>query len=154
MTTDAGITMRPSWDRHWMDAAKLAAQMSTCASGRKVGAVFVQGKRLLATGFNGVPSGYPHPEVCMRRQAGLPSGQGLDLCVCAHAEANGIANAARHGVSLEGSMIYVTCQPCGACMGMLANVGIKRVVFGGPYPDERSQSIADYAGIELICLTE
>ncbi|MBF0428822.1 MAG: dCMP deaminase family protein [Magnetococcales bacterium] len=145
---------RPSWDRHWMDAARLAAQMSTCVSGRKVGAVFVRDKRLLATGFNGVPSGYPHPEVCFRRQTGVPSGQGLDLCVCAHAEANGIANAARHGVSLEGAKVYVTCQPCAACMGMLANVGIKHVVFGGLYPDERSQAIADYAGIELIGLPE
>ncbi|MBF0295167.1 MAG: dCMP deaminase family protein [Magnetococcales bacterium] len=145
---------RPAWDRHWMDAAHLAAQMSTCASGRKVGAVFVRDKRLLATGFNGVPSGYPHPDVCARRVAGLPSGQGLDLCVCAHAEANGVANAARHGVSLEGSVVYVTCQPCASCMGMLANVGIKRVIFGGPYPDERSRLIADYAGIELICLAE
>ncbi|MBF0447408.1 MAG: dCMP deaminase family protein [Magnetococcales bacterium] len=143
---------RPSWDRHWMDAAGLAAQMSTCASGRKVGAVFVRDKRLLATGFNGVPSGYPHPPICPRRAAGLPSGQGLELCVCAHAEANGVANAARHGVSLQSATVYVTCQPCSSCMGALANVGVKQVVFGGPYPDDRSQSIADYAGIELVCL--
>jgi dCMP deaminase len=144
---------RPSWDRHWMDAAMLAAQMSTCASGRRVGAAFVQGKRLLATGFNGVPSGYPHPLSCPRRDAGLPSGQGLELCVCAHAEANGIANAARYGVQLQGAVVYVTCQPCADCMGALANVGISRVVYGGPYPDERSKSIADYAGIELVCLS-
>ena len=100
-----------------MDVAGLAAQMSTCASGRRVGAVFVRGKRLLATGFNGVPSGYPHPDVCPRREANLPSGQGLELCVCAHVEANGIANAARYGVPLEGAVVYVTCQPCADCMG-------------------------------------
>ena len=143
---------RPSWDQHWMAAARLAAQMSTCASGRKVGAVFVREKRLLATGFNGVPSGFPHPVTCLRREAGLPSGQGLDLCVCAHAEANGIANAARHGVSLNGASVYVTCQPCASCMGGLSNVGILKVIFGGPYPDDRSAAIAQYAGIELIAL--
>ena len=108
--------MRPSWDRHWMSAAKLAADMCTCASGRKVGAAFVRDKRLLATGFNGVPSGYPHPETCKRRDLGLPSGEGLHLCVCAHAEANGVANAARYGMTLEGADCYVTTQPCSSCM--------------------------------------
>lgn len=144
--------MRPTWDEHWMAAARLAAQMSTCASGRRVGAAFVKDKRLVATGFNGVPSGYPHPESCLRRELGVPSGERLDLCVCAHAEANGIANAARHGQSLEGATVYVTCQPCAACMGALANVGVRRVVFGGPYPDQRSREIAQFAGIELQAL--
>lgn len=146
--------MRPSWDRHWINMAKLASEMSTCASGRKVGAVFVRDKRLLATGFNGVPSGTPHPSHCVRRDLGIPSGEGLHLCVCAHAEANGIANAARHGVSLEGATVYVTCQPCSGCMGSLANVGIKAVFFEGAYPDDRSQDIARYAGIELTCIGE
>ncbi|WP_085444660.1 deoxycytidylate deaminase [Magnetofaba australis] len=141
---------RPGWDQHWMEAAALAAQMSTCASGRKVGAVFVRDKRLLATGFNGVPCGYPHPASCKRRDLGVPSGQQLELCACAHAEANGIANAARHGVKLEGATCYVTTQPCGACMGALANVGITRVIYAGAYPDPRSQDIARYAGIELL----
>lgn len=133
-----------------MNMAHLAAQMSTCASGRKVGAVFVRDKRLLATGFNGVPSGYPHPLTCPRREAGLASGEGLKMCVCAHAEANGVANAARHGVAMLGATAYVTCQPCADCMGMLANVGVARVVYGGPYPDERSQGIAHHAGISLV----
>ncbi|MBF0156053.1 MAG: dCMP deaminase family protein [Magnetococcales bacterium] len=136
-----------------MDAAHLAAQMSTCASGRKVGSVFVRNNRLLATGFNGVPSGYPHPSVCNRRLAGIPSGERLDLCPCAHSETNGIANAARHGVSLEKSTVYVTCRPCGACMGMLANVGVSRVVFDGDYPDARSTEIAGFARIELVPLS-
>lgn len=145
---------RPTWDEHWMAAARLASEMSTCASGRKVGAVFVKDKRLLATGVNGVPSGYPHPESCPRRELGLPSGQGLELCVCAHAEANAIANAARHGIPLDGATVYVTCQPCGSCMGALANVGVRRVVFGGHYPDERTHAIAHHAVIDLVCVGE
>lgn len=146
--------MRLEWDQHWMDMAHLTSQMSTCASGRKVGAVFVRDKRLLATGFNGVPSGYPHPVTCIRREMGVPSGQGLDLCVCAHAEANAITNAARYGMSLERATVYVTCQPCAGCMGALANVGVQRVVFGGDYPDPRSVEIARYGGIELARMSE
>ncbi|MEG3641593.1 deoxycytidylate deaminase [Magnetococcus sp. PR-3] len=144
---------RPSWDIHWMRVAKLAAEMSTCASGRRVGAVFVRDKRLLATGFNGVPSGYPHPPTCARREAGVPSGQGLELCVCAHAEANGIANAGRHGIKLEGCSVYVTTHPCGSCMGALANIGVKDVFYAEAYDDARSKSIAQYAGITLHHIT-
>lgn len=132
-----------------MAQAKLAAEMSTCASGRKVGAVFVKNKRVVATGFNGVPVGYPHPTECARRAQGVPSGQGLAICVCAHAEANGIANAARHGVALEGSTAYVTCQPCASCMGAMANVGVERVLFRDLYPDANSAAIAAHAGIVL-----
>ena len=141
---------RPAWVEHFLAMAREAAKMSTCASGRKVGAVFVRDKRLLTTGFNGVPSGYPHPEKCARREAGVPSGERLDMCICAHAEANGIANAARHGISLAGSTAYVTCQPCAACTGAMACVGVAKVVFEGDYPDERSMEIALFAGIEFV----
>lgn len=140
---------RPTWDQHFITMAHQVAEMSTCASSRKVGAVFVKNRRILASGVNGVPSGYPHPSECLRRRQGVPSGQGLDICLCTHAETNGIANAARHGISLEGSDCFVTCQPCAPCMGLMANTGIKRIVFGGDYPDDRARAVAEYAGITL-----
>lgn len=89
-----------------MRSAEHQSEMCTCAAGREVGAVFVRDKRTLVTGFNGVPSGFPHPMVCKRRELGIPSGEKLELCGCAHAEANGIANAAREGVSLKGAQLY------------------------------------------------
>lgn len=142
--------MRKAWLQHWMEAARHAAEMCTCASGRKVGAVFVRDNRLLVTGFNGVPSKYPHPLVCVRREENVPSGEGLHKCPCAHAEANGIANAARDGVSLKGASVYVTTVPCSQCMGALANVGIKEVFFDQGYPDnDMSEDIASYASIPV-----
>jgi len=139
--------MRKSWHQHWFEAAKHAAEMSTCASGRKVGAVFVKDNRVLSTGMNGVPAKMPHPLVCVRKQENIPSGQGLEKCACAHAEANGIANAAREGVSLKGSTVYVTTEPCTLCMGALANVGIESVVYGAKYWHVMADDIARYAGI-------
>jgi len=142
--------MRKSWDQHWMEEAFHAAEMSTCAAGRKVGAVFVRDNRMLTTGFNGVPAGYPHPLVCARREAGVPSGEKLEMCGCAHAEANGIANAAREGVNLKDSSVYCTTEPCTMCMGALANVGISVVHFTNPYPHPMSKNIASFAGISVI----
>lgn len=140
---------RPSWDEHWLKAADLSAEMSTCASGRSVGAVAVQDRRIVASGFNGVPAKIAHPTVCLRREYNIPSGEQPHLCGCQHAEANCVANAARHGASLLEATIYVTCQPCMTCMGMLANVGIRRVVFRGAYPDSRSLDLAAEVGIRV-----
>jgi len=145
---------RPTWDTHWMNAAHLAAEMSTCASGRRVGAVAVKDRRIVASGFNGVPSGSPHPDICLRREYGIPSGQQPHLCGCQHAEANCVANAARHGAALLGATIYVTCQPCQSCMGLLANTGITRVVYRDAYPDSRSLDVAAEAKIEVRCVNE
>jgi dCMP deaminase len=142
--------MRKPWYQHWMEEAEHASEMSTCAAGRKVGAVFVRDNRVLTTGFNGVPAGYPHPEVCARREANVPSGEKLEMCGCAHAEANGIANAAREGIALKGAALYCTTEPCTICMGALANVGISEVYFDKPYPHKMSRDIAKHAGISVF----
>jgi len=141
---------RVSWLQHHMQSAEHTAQMSTCAAGRKVGCVFVKDNRVISSGVNGVPAGYPHPLVCVRQQEGCKSGEGLHLCACAHAEANGIANAARVGVCLHGSTLYVTSQPCAACAGLLANVGVKEIVYRDPYPHKLSQLITGYAQIPTL----
>jgi len=109
----------------------------------------VRDGRLLTTGFNGVPAKFPHPLICIRKQEGIPSGEGLHKCACAHAEANGIANAARVGVSLYGSTLYCTTEPCVMCMGALANVGVKEVIYANPYHHEMSKDIAAFADIAV-----
>lgn len=141
---------RTAWEQYWMQEAQLIATRSTCAAGRRVGVVFVIDNRRVSAGFNGVPEKYPHPTECARRVAGVPSGQGLDLCVCAHAEVNGIINAARVGVALKGSDVFCTTKPCGGCMGALANTGVARVFFMEDYPSANTDAIALHAGIELI----
>jgi len=141
---------RKSWDQHYIDVAILTASMSTCAVPSKKGAVFVKDNRILTTGFSGVPAGYPHPTVCSRKELGIPSGQGLEMCACAHAEANGIANAAREGISLKGSILYCTTEPCSMCMGALANVGVVKVIYVKRYHHPMSAEIAKHAGIEVV----
>ena len=45
---------RPTWDEYFMDFAMLTARRSTCLR-RQVGAVIVQDKHIIATGYNGAP---------------------------------------------------------------------------------------------------
>ena len=67
---------RPSWDEYFMDIVRDVATRSTCRR-RKVGAILVKDKRIIATGYNGGPTGLAHClEIgCLREQLGIPSGQ-------------------------------------------------------------------------------
>lgn len=141
---------RPSWDEYFLDIAKLVASRSTCLR-RRVGAVFVRDKRILTTGYNGAPSGLRHCEEmgCIREREGIPSGERHELCRGIHAEQNAILQAAQFGISLRGSVLYCTDQPCVLCAKMLINTGVERIVVSGGYPDELSKEMLREAGIEI-----
>ena len=134
-----------------MHITREVAKRSTCRR-RHVGAVIVQEKRILTTGYNGPPTGLVHcDEVgCLREQLGVPSGQRTELCRGLHAEQNAIIQAALHGVRISGSDIYITLQPCVLCAKMLINASIRRIVYDGDYPDELARRMLDEAGIEWV----
>lgn len=142
---------RPSWDEYFMNIAELVAQRATCVR-RKVGAVIVKEKHILATGYNGPPSGVEHCEVagCLREKLKIPSGERHEICRGLHGEQNAIIQAALHGISIRDSMIYLTNQPCSMCAKMLINAGIKKIIYGGEYPDKLAVSLLEEAGVELI----
>jgi dCMP deaminase len=133
-----------------MEAAELVSKRSTCMR-RQVGAVLVKDKRILATGYNGAPCGVTHCEVtgCLRDKLKVPSGQRHELCRGLHAEQNVLLQAALHGVSVAGSMLYVTCVPCSICAKMLINAGIKNIVYNNSYPDEMAQGFLKEAKVTL-----
>ncbi len=114
----------------------MVVSRSTCRR-RQVGAIIVKDKKILATGYNGAPSGLPHClEVgCLRDELGIPSGERHELCRGLHAEQNAIIQAAYHGVSINGSTLYCTNLPCIICTKMLINAGIMRVVYEDGYAD-------------------
>jgi len=144
--------LRPTWDTYFLRIAQLVATRATCLR-RTVGAVIVREKRILATGYNGAPNGVPHcfelPGGCLREAMHIPSGQRQELCRGLHAEQNAILQASAFGVSLKGSEIYVTHQPCVTCAKMLINAGITRVVFIGSYPDELALEMLREGNIKL-----
>ncbi len=128
-----------------MGIAEIVATRSTCPR-KMVGAVIVRDKNILSTGYNGSISGIPHcTEVgCMIEN---------DHCVrTIHAEANAIIQAAKHGVNINGSTVYVTASPCWNCFKTIANSGIKRIVFKEFYKDKRIFEFSEELGIELVHL--
>lgn len=141
---------RPSWDEYFLSIAELVSKRSTCLR-RRVGAVLVKDKRMLATGYNGAPSRIAHCSVtgCIREKLKIPSGQRHELCRGLHAEQNAFLQAALHGTSLRGASIYSTTQPCIICAKMIINAGIKEIVIKGSYPDRMSREILREAKVKI-----
>jgi dCMP deaminase len=145
-----GKKPRPSWDEYFMRIAELAATRSTCLR-RQVGAVIVKDKKILATGYNGAPSGLKHclDIGCLREKMGIPSGERHELCRATHAEQNAIVQAATFGVSIQNGSMYSTAHPCILCTKLIINAGIKKIVIKDSYPDPMSREMLKEAKVEI-----
>ncbi|HOU23320.1 MAG: tRNA-specific adenosine deaminase [Chloroflexi bacterium ADurb.Bin180] len=143
--------VRPSWDEYFMEITRQVARRSTCLR-RQVGALIVKDKQILATGYNGAPSGFDHCEQtgCLREEMHIPSGERQEICRGLHAEQNAIIQAALHGVSVAGGDLYCTHQPCITCAKMIINSGLRRVICYDSYPDPLARSFLEQAGIQLV----
>lgn len=134
---------RVPWDAYFMNIAREVATRSTCAR-KHVGAVIVRDKTILSTGYNGSIRGLPH---CDDDDHMMEDGH----CVrTIHAEANAIIQAAKNGVAIDGAAIYVTASPCWQCFKAICNSGLRRIVFGEFYRDERIFETATALGLELV----
>ncbi len=147
---------RKSWDSYFMDIAHIVAQRATC-NRAKIGAVIVKDKNIIATGYNGSPAGQPHcTDVgCLVYESRNPDGEVEQNCFrTIHAEINAIAQAAKHGVAIEGADIYITASPCYHCLKTLMNTGIQRVFYAKPYKIDRIAPLLENGRIELIQVAE
>lgn len=147
-------TGRPGWDKYFLGIAKLVSTRSTCLR-RKVGAVIVRDRRILATGYNGAPSNIAHCDEagCVRESLKIPSGQRHELCRGLHAEQNALLQAALYGTSVAGACLYATTQPCIICAKMLINAGVKKIIISGGYPDKMAKDFLKEAGIKIKIAT-
>lgn len=134
---------RASWDEYFLAIAEEVATRATCDR-KHVGAVVVRDRTILSTGYNGSIRGTPHCD-----EAGHMLEEGH--CVrTIHAEVNALVQAARNGVAIEGAGIYTTASPCWTCFKMIANAGIRRIVYREFYRDDRMFEVAQALGIELV----
>jgi dCMP deaminase len=126
-------TSQLEWDNTYMNIAKELSQRSKCAS-RQVGCIIVHDNNILSIGINGSPSGSNLCQnlnsICPRKKLGFKSGEGVEYCPAQHAERNAITRAAKKGVSLNNSTLYLwaTVTPCQQCAGSIINSGISRIV--------------------------
>ncbi len=144
-------SQRPSWTQYFMDITELVAKRSTCKR-RAVGAILVKEKRILATGYNGAPTGISHctETGCLREELNIPSGERHELCRGVHAEQNAIVQAAHHGVSINGATLFCTNLPCSICAKMIINSGVRSIYYKSGYADAISEEMLKEAQIDVI----
>ena len=146
------MTNRPSWNSYFMEITKLVETRSTCLR-RHVGAIIVKDRHIISTGYNGPPRGVPHCDElggCLRDKLNVPSGERHEISRAVHAEQNAIIQAAKMGINIEGSEMYVTAHPCFICAKMIINAGIKKIYVLRGYPDELAKEILEQAHVEVI----
>ncbi|PTL85427.1 cytidine/deoxycytidylate deaminase family protein [Vitiosangium sp. GDMCC 1.1324] len=142
------MSNRSSWDQYFMDIAHQVASRATCDR-RHVGALLVRDRTILSTGYNGSIRGLPH---CDDVGHLMENGH----CVATvHAEANAIIQAAKNGVRIDSerdnpTTLYTTASPCWPCFKLIANAGVRRIVYGEFYRDPRIFEYAGRLGIELV----
>ncbi|KER10019.1 MAG: dCMP deaminase [[Candidatus Thermochlorobacteriaceae] bacterium GBChlB] len=161
MTTDlsphslSATTEKPpriGWQEYFMRVAHLISQRATCERAH-IGAVIVRDNNILATGYNGSPSGLPHCDgpTCLIYKSTHPDGTVEENCMrTIHAEINAIAQAAKHGTSIKDAEIYITASPCINCLKVLINVGIKTIYYDKPYKIETISELLRLSGVRLI----
>jgi dCMP deaminase len=151
--------VRPNWDEYFIKIMEVIGMRGTCDRGRS-GCVIVRNKHILATGYVGSPPGLSHCDeaghTMIKSTNEDDDSEELHAhCVrTIHAEQNAIAHAARIGVSLEGSTIYVKMEPCPVCTRILIAAGIKKVVAQFTYHSGNvARGMLKEAGVELETLS-
>jgi len=132
---------------------------SKCLS-RQIGSVIAtKDHSVVSTGYNGPPRDVRHcstrtwqGDECPRRVMGFPSGEGLQHCPAAHAEANASFTAAREGWKLKGCTLYLnTGVPCMECLKAIIQVGIDEVVCTNEknFYDHMSGYLIEHSGLKV-----
>lgn len=170
---------RMGWDKYFLEILNALSMRGTCNRG-KCSCIFTKDNQILATGYVGAPSGFPHciddGDIMEERirfiDPNNPHAQKVDHipkdwifneekkrfeslpkqhCIrTVHAEANAIVQAAKRGVSLKDSTLYVSMTPCRNCALLLLGLEIKRIVCVKKYhAGQESEEMFKKAGIEL-----
>lgn len=119
-------------DDYFMGIALAVRRRANC-HGNRVGAIVVLDGRIISTGYNGTPQGFPNCldggcHRCAHRDD-YPPGTGYDLCICVHAEQNALLAAARFGIAVAGSTLYSTMRPCFGCTKEALQAGVHQVCY-------------------------
>lgn len=148
---------RISWDAYFIELMETVSKRATCDRGRS-GCIIVRDRRIVSTGYVGSPPGLPHCDEIghLMKEVIDEDGTVRKHCVrTIHAEQNAICQAARYGISLEGTTLYCKMEPCRVCAMLIISSGIKKVVAKKRYhAAQETREMFEIGGIELVVLED
>jgi len=130
-------------NKFMMETAKLWAKASYCKRAQ-VGAVIAKDERIISIGYNGTFPGEDNN--CEKNIDGKLK---TDHSKVIHAEANAILFAAKNGIALKDTTMYVTMSPCAECAKMIIQAGIREVIYSEEYRDREGVNNLKSAGIKV-----
>jgi dCMP deaminase len=136
--------MRTDKNQYFLKLAKIVATRATCPR-RSVGCVIINNYgHIKATGYNGVPSGFPHctDQPCGGQDSG--TGNNLEACMATHAEANALLQCES---IMDIDKIYLTVSPCINCAKLIGNTSCKMVIYSEEYIDKDGINMLKKLGI-------
>jgi dCMP deaminase len=136
-------------DKKFMNLANLESQSSSDIW-RRVGALIVKDGEVLLHGYNQAQPTDITPWVEGDPRNNFGKGEAIEMSLFIHAEANLIAQAAKAGIALEGTDIYVTTFPCPNCAKLIVNAGIKKCYFATGYAMLDGNRIFEANGVEVV----
>ncbi len=148
---------RISWDNYFIELMETVSKRATCDRGRS-GCIIVRDRRIVSTGYVGSPPGLPHCDDIGHLMKEVIDEDGTIRKHCVrtiHAEQNAICQAARYGISLEGTTLYCKMEPCRVCAMLIISSGIKKVVAKKKYhAAQETREMFKDAGVELTVLDD
>ena len=135
--------MKQKFLDYFMKVAQATSELST-ATRLKVGTVIVRGNQILATGYNGTPSGWDN-----QCEDVLPDGSLKTKPIVIHSESNAITKVARSTESSEGSTLFCTHLPCLDCAKLIYQSGINSVYYRDTYRDTNGLEFLERSGVKV-----
>lgn len=117
---------------------------------RSVGAALVKDGKLIALAHNEHMPFEQLPNVFGDARALFKKGVNINYGTAAHAEVGVIAEAARQGISPEGSELFLTDFPCPYCARLVAKAGVKKIYFLKGYAVLEGDEFLKGEGVELV----
>ena len=131
-----------------MKVAELTSTLSY-AKRLQVGSVIVKGNKILATGYNGMPSGWDNEceTVEIVEIDENFSKQLVTKREVLHSETNAIAKVSASTESSEGAAMFCTHAPCINCAKLIYQSGINSLYYRNTYRDTSGIEFLEKSGV-------
>lgn len=134
--------MQKKFARAYMEIAHTFANLSY-AKKLKVGCIIVKDRRIISTGYNGMPSGWTNNcEEPIYEEGEYDANiyyKTKDEVL--HAESNALMKVAASNDSSFGADLFCTHTPCIECAKLIVQAGIKHVYIDNRYESSRGSGI-------------
>jgi len=135
----------PDWNEWFLQGVYWVASKSKDPK-TKIGALIVKDKRIISTGFNGIPIGVNDDDELRHQRPEKYKWY-------EHGERNAIYAAARYGINTDGAILYTNALPCADCARGIIQSGINDVYIHRQFNDDNATfTMFNESGVKIFAI--